>query len=122
MARACVRGRVGILASTIISLLLVLKQSCSAVLRLRVGSRGRRRRLDARGVSTCTGSCLREGQGETIAEVSMVITEGMPGQLTAVAFAAGQCGQARRTRVSRGRRGTVASVIVPLLLTDGTLL
>jgi hypothetical protein len=49
-------------------------------------------------LATCTGSCLRpEGwaRGETIGEASMVITEGMLGQLTAVGFAAGQCGQAR---------------------------
>ena len=34
-------------------------------------------------------------RGETIGEASMGITEGMLGQMTAVGFAAGQCGRAR---------------------------
>ena len=58
-------------------------------------------------------------RGETIVEASMVITEVMPGQLTAVAFAAGECGQARRTRMLRRRRGTVASVTVRLQFVYG---
>ena len=41
VARACVHGRVSILASTIPSLLLMLKQSCSAVFASASGGGGR---------------------------------------------------------------------------------
>lgn len=58
----------------------------------------------------------RGARVETIGEASVVVMEGMPGQSTAVAFAVGQCGQARRMHVLRhgvrGRRGTVVSVNV----------
>ena len=66
----------GILASTILSLSLMLQQSCSAVLRLCASGGGG----SARGALTCTGSCLREGQGAR-REASIVIVEGM-GQST----------------------------------------
>lgn len=86
----------GILASTILSLSLMLQQSCSAVLRLCASGGGG----SARGALTCTGSCLREGQGAR-REASIVIVEGM-GQSTE------SYKQASKSRALRGQEQVAA--------------